>query len=64
MLRPRKVAEANLAVLRGAELALADGDREAAARLLNRFEQLWPAPKLPAPVRERIRAVRAGLDAV
>lgn len=64
MLRPRKVAEANLAVLRGAELALADGDREAAARSLNRFEQLWPAAKLPAPLRERIRALRAGLDGV
>jgi len=62
MLQPRNVADSNLAVLRGAELSLADGDREAAVRLLARFEKLWPAEKLPNAVRERVRAVRATLD--
>jgi hypothetical protein len=62
LLQVRSVVETNLATLREAELAIAEGNRDSAARGVQRFEQIWPVEKLPLQLRSRVDALRATLD--
>jgi hypothetical protein len=54
MLEPRNVAETNMARLRQAELAAADGDVAARKAALASFVAVWPAATLPPPLRQRV----------
>ena len=55
------VEQSTLVLLRGAELAKADGDSVAARTLLDRFSGAWPDLGARPALAERVKRVQAGL---
>ena len=62
ILQPANVMNSNLALLSGAELALAAGDKVLARRWLGRFDRAWPKAKQLAFLRSRLQAVNSALN--
>jgi putative peptide modification system cyclase len=61
LLLPRNVAQTTLVLLTAAELAAADGQRDAAASHLARFEERWETGKQGAHLQARIAQLRRQL---
>ncbi len=55
------IEQANLAMLRGAEIALARKDTKAARALLAQFLEAWPSASRAGPLATRLKAVQSGL---
>ncbi|MEZ5460427.1 putative peptide modification system cyclase [Dokdonella sp.] len=62
VLTPFNVSQTNLALLRGAELALEANDRKAAANQLESFRNVWPAAGQSPELARRIASVQSALS--
>ncbi|HEX5123673.1 MAG TPA: putative peptide modification system cyclase, partial [Rhodanobacteraceae bacterium] len=61
LLTPLNVVESDLALLRGAELALAAGDKASARTGLDTFLKAWPEAAASEPLSSRIRTLQKDL---
>ena len=62
LLTPFNVGQTNLALLRGAELAMQLGDTESAASQLESFRKAWPEAEEVSSLARRIEQVQSGLS--